>query len=103
MPTSRCRARRRSTTAPRSSTRAPIEYPRVTDVTILRPQRIPIYIADGLFDIGITARDWIEETGAEVTSLAELNYSKETAQPTRIVLAVSGEATYKSVSDLPPG
>ena len=29
---------------------------------ILRPQEIPHYVAEGLFDLGITGRDWIEET-----------------------------------------
>ena len=46
---------------------------------ILRPQEIPRYVAEGLFDIGITGRDWIEETGADVVSLGELAYSKATA------------------------
>ncbi len=83
--------------------RASIDDPRVVDVTILRPQEIPRYVADGLFDLGITARDWIEETGVEVVSLAQLHYSKATARPTSIVLAVAGDSTWESVSDLPPG
>ena len=49
--------------------RANIDDPRVIDVTILRPQEIPRYVADGLFDLGVTGRDWIEETGAEVVTL----------------------------------
>ena len=43
--------------------RATIDDPRVDEVRILRPQEIPRYVADGLFDVGITGRDWIEETG----------------------------------------
>ena len=35
----------------------------ISDVRILRPQEIPTYVAEGLFDLGITGRDWIEETG----------------------------------------
>ena len=46
--------------------RASIDDPRVDEVRILRPQEIPRYVADGMFDIGITGRDWVEETGAEV-------------------------------------
>jgi len=42
--------------------KATIADPRVSEVRILRPQEIPRYVADGLFDIGITGRDWIEET-----------------------------------------
>ena len=49
--------------------RASIDDPRVIDVTILRPQEIPRYVADGLFDLGVTGRDWIEETGADVVTL----------------------------------
>ena len=41
------------------------------EVRILRPQEIPVYVAEGLFDLGITGRDWIEETGAEVVSLGQ--------------------------------
>jgi ATP phosphoribosyltransferase len=83
--------------------RATIDDPRITDVRILRPQEIPRYVADGLFDIGITGRDWIEETGAEVATLEELHYSKATARPIKMVLAVAGDAGWKTVEDLPSG
>ena len=53
--------------------RASIDDPRIDDVRILRPQEIPLYVADGLFDIGITGRDWIEERGSEVASLGTLS------------------------------
>ncbi len=32
--------------------RATIDDPRVDEVRILRPQEIPLYVADGLFDVG---------------------------------------------------
>jgi ATP phosphoribosyltransferase len=83
--------------------RANIDDPRVIDVTILRPQEIPRYVADGLFDLGITGRDWIEETGVDVATLAQLHYSKATARPIRIVLAVAADSTWHSAGDLPPG
>lgn len=83
--------------------RATIDDPRVDDVRILRPQEIPRYVADGLFDVGITGRDWIEETAADVVTLAELHYSKATAQPIRVVLAVAGDSPATSVADLPAG
>jgi ATP phosphoribosyltransferase len=83
--------------------RATIDDPRVTDVRILRPQEIPRYVADGRFDLGITGRDWIEETGAAVDSLAELHYSKATARPIRVVLAVAADAPAQTVADLPKG
>ena len=80
--------------------RASIDDPRVDDVRILRPQEIPLYVADGLFDIGITGRDWIEERGSAVTSLGTLQYSKATANPIRVVLAVPAESSVGSVADL---
>jgi ATP phosphoribosyltransferase len=83
--------------------KASIDDPRVVDVTILRPQEIPRYVADGLFDLGITGRDWVEETGVEVTSLAQLHYSKATARPIRVVLAVGGSSPWQRIEDLPAG
>ena len=80
--------------------RASIDDPRIDDVRILRPQEIPLYVADGLFDIGITGRDWIEERGSAVTSLGTLQYSKATANPIRVVLAVPAESAVTSVTDL---
>ncbi|HEY4929794.1 MAG TPA: ATP phosphoribosyltransferase [Acidimicrobiales bacterium] len=81
--------------------RASIDDPRIDDVRILRPQEIPLYVADGLFDIGITGRDWIEERGSAVTSLGTLQYSKATANPIRVVLAVPSDSPVSSVADLP--
>ena len=82
---------------------AAISDPRISDVRILRPQEIPVYIADGLFDIGITGRDWVTETGSDVVTLGELQYSKATSLPIRVVLAVAGDSPYQSVGDLPQG
>jgi len=80
--------------------RASIDDPRIGDVRILRPQEIPVYVAEGRFDLGITGRDWIEERGAEVVSLGELGYSKATSNPIRVVLAVSADSPYGSLEDL---
>jgi len=93
-------------TVRRSSDRdyhASIDDPRIERVRFLRPQEIPSYIERGLFDLGITGRDWITETGASVTSLGELHYSKATTAPVRVVLAVPQSAPWESVSDLPEG
>ena len=83
--------------------RASIVDPRIDEVRILRPQEIPVYVAEGLFDIGITGRDWIEETGSAVESLGRLNYSKATNDPVRIVVAVANDAPFQKVQDLPTG
>ena len=83
--------------------RATISDPRVSEVRILRPQEIPRYVADGLFDLGITGRDWVEETSSEVVSLGQLHYSKATARPINLVLAVPNDSPVESVADLPAG
>ena len=61
--------------------RATIDDPRVDEVRILRPQEIPLYVAEGLFDLGITGRDWIEETASEVTSLGRARVLQGHGQP----------------------
>ena len=82
---------------------ASIDDPRIERVRFLRPQEIPSYLERGLFDIGITGRDWITETQADVVSLGELQYSKATSNPVRVVLAVPDGAPWRSVADLPDG
>jgi ATP phosphoribosyltransferase len=83
--------------------KATIDDPRVDDVRILRPQEIATYVAEGLFDLGITGRDWIEETASDVVSLGQLHYSKATARPIKVVLAVAEASPWQSVQDLPDG
>jgi ATP phosphoribosyltransferase len=83
--------------------RATIDDPRVGDVRILRPQEIPRYVAEGLFDLGVTGRDWIEETSSDVVSLGELHYSKATARPIKVVLAVAADSPVQRVEDLRQG
>src|SRR3954471_7053843 len=85
------------------SYRATIDDPRIDEVRILRPQEIPGYVAEGLFDLGITGRDWIEETASEVVSLGQLEYSKVSAQPVRLVVAVAGDSPAEAVTDLARG
>ncbi|MEE2682735.1 MAG: ATP phosphoribosyltransferase [Actinomycetota bacterium] len=80
-----------------------INDPRISAVRILRPQEIGKYVADGLFDLGITGRDWIEETRSKVESLGELHYSKNTARPVNIVVAVPEGSPWDQIQDLPQG
>jgi ATP phosphoribosyltransferase len=83
--------------------RASIDDPRISSVMFLRPQEIPQYIEEGLFDLGITGRDWITETNANVVSVCELEYSKATSNPVRIVLAVPKEHPANTGAELPDG
>jgi ATP phosphoribosyltransferase len=69
-----------------------IDDDRIERVSILRPQEIPLYVQDGLFDLGITGQDWIAETGADLEVLTTLTYAKTgTGHGTKVVLAVPNE------------
>ena len=83
--------------------RASINDPRIGEVRILRPQEIPGYVQDGVFDLGITGRDWVEETSSDIVSIGELKYSKATGDPVRIVLAVAMDSPWHSVTDMTDG
>ena len=83
--------------------KATIADPRIDEVRILRPQEIGGYVSEGLFDLGITGRDWVTETDAQVESLGELKYSKATSKPVRVVVAVPQDSPVESVADLPHG
>lgn len=82
---------------------ATIDDPRIDRVRFLRPQEIPRYVERGLFDLGITGRDWISETDSEVATVTELEYSKATANPVRVVLAVPRENAAERGDQLPNG
>ena len=83
--------------------KATIDDPRIDEVRILRPQEIASYVQEGLFDVGITGRDWIEETNSDVVSLGELKYSKATSLPIRVVVAVAQDSLAQTVADLTDG
>jgi len=81
-----------------------IDDERIERVSLLRPQEIPVYVQDGLFDLGITGQDWIAETGADVEMLATLSYAKSgTGHGTKIVLAVPNEHPAGAAREMPPG
>lgn len=63
------------------------------ELKILRPQEIPFFVSEGVQDVGISGRDWVMETKADVEVLLDLEYSK-----VRLVLAVP--KTWTRVSDL---
>ena len=83
--------------------RASVDDPRIDRVMFLRPQEIPRYVEQGLFDLGITGRDWVSETASAVETVCELEYSKATANPVRVILAVPNEHPAKMASELPDG
>ena len=79
-------------------------FPTIDDTEIklvlIRAQEIARYVEDGVLDCGITGEDWILENGSDVVRMAELLYSKRTANPVRWVVAVKEEGKIKSIKDL---
>jgi ATP phosphoribosyltransferase len=81
-----------------------IDDDRIERVSILRPQEIPLYVQDGLFDLGITGQDWIAETGADLEVLTTLTYAKTgTGHGTKVVLAVPNEHPANNAKEIPTG
>jgi len=81
-----------------------IDDERIERVSLLRPQEIPLYVQDGLFDLGITGQDWIAETAAGVEVLTPLAYAKSgSGHGTKVVLAVPADHPANSAKEMPPG
>jgi ATP phosphoribosyltransferase len=80
-----------------------IDDPRIGKVKILRPQEIPVYVAMGSFDLGISGLDWVRETGADVVEVARLTYSKGGEGNVRIVVAVHRDEPIDKASRIRPG
>ena len=70
---------------------------------MFRAQEIAQYAARGVVDVGLTGRDWILESEADVVEIGELTYSKSSARPLRWVLAVPEESAVQCVEDLEGG
>lgn len=81
-------------------------FPRVDDdkiaAVLFRAQEISRYVVDGIIDCGLTGYDWVVENGSEndVIEIANLTYSRATAQPARWVLAVPEESKVQRAEDL---
>ncbi len=78
----------------------PVSDDETIEPILLRPQEIPSYIEQGVIDAGLTGKDWITDTGADVHEVCELRYSKLTNNPIRVVLAFHNDSPMKSVKDL---
>jgi len=79
-------------------------FPTTTDEEIefmmVRPQEMPLYIRDGIFDCGITGYDWILENNVRLKEILTLVYAKSGFQPTRWVLAVPEASSIRTVKQL---
>ncbi len=67
---------------------------------LIRAQEMSRYVEDGIFDVGLTGLDWIQENRSTVVEVADLIYAKQSMRPVRWVLAVPESSPFKSVKDL---
>lgn len=72
------------------------------DALLVRPQEMSRYVLDGILDCGLTGKDWIVDCGADgdVVEVADLQYSKVSLRPIRIVVAVEDSSPFQTVKDL---
>ena len=69
-------------------------------MVLFRSQEIPRYVEDGVIDSGICGRDWVVENGSDAAEVAELRYSKATANPASWVIAVPEDSPVRAPEDL---
>jgi len=67
---------------------------------LIRAQEMARYIEDGVLDAGLTGRDWIQESEANVQTVADLIYAKQSFGKVRWVLAVPESSAFQGVKDL---
>lgn len=70
------------------------------EAILIRAQEMAHYVELGAFDVGLTGKDWIIETDADVVEVADLVYSKASMRPVRWVLCVPESSPISSVKDL---
>src|SRR6202140_4146804 len=79
-------------------------FPSIDDPEIecmlIRAQEMARYVEDGVLDAGLTGRDWVEESEAQVQTVADLIYAKQSFGKVRWVLAAPESSPFRSVKDL---
>ena len=79
-------------------------FPSIDDPEIecmlIRAQEMARYVEDGVLDAGLTGYDWVVENDADVVTVADLVYAKQSFGKVRWVLAVPEASTIQSAKDL---
>ncbi|MBL8216753.1 MAG: ATP phosphoribosyltransferase [Bryobacterales bacterium] len=79
-------------------------FPAIDDPEIecmlIRAQEMARYVEDGVLDAGLTGRDWVEENQADVVTVADLIYAKQSFGKVRWVLAAPEAGPFQTVKDL---
>ncbi len=64
-------------------------------VKMLRPQEIPTLVSEGLYDVGITGKDWVGETRSDAEPILDLEYGR-----IRLVVAFPDSYRYASLDSM---
>jgi len=72
-----------------------IDHENEVEFFFLRPGDIPLYVANGILDAGITGQDFVAEKGLSPTCLFELNYGQS-----KLCVAVPAELEIESIAQL---
>ncbi|HNY41783.1 MAG TPA: ATP phosphoribosyltransferase [Bryobacteraceae bacterium] len=79
-------------------------FPSIDDPEIecmlIRAQEMARYVEDGVLDAGLTGYDWVVENDADVVTVADLVYAKQSFGKVRWVLAVPEASSIQSAKDL---
>jgi ATP phosphoribosyltransferase len=79
-------------------------FPAIDDPEIncmlIRAQEMARYVEDGILDAGLTGLDWVAENDAQVETVADLIYAKQSFGKVRWVLAVPEASPVRGVKDL---
>lgn len=79
-------------------------FPAIDDPEIecmlIRAQEMARYVEDGILDAGLTGLDWVEENEAQIETVADLVYAKQSFGKVRWVLAVPEASPFQNVKDL---
>jgi ATP phosphoribosyltransferase len=67
---------------------------------LIRAQEMARYVEDGVLDAGITGLDWVRENDADVQTVCDLVYAKQSFGKVRWVLAVPENSSIQSAADL---
>lgn len=70
------------------------------ELLIIKPQEIPVFVQKGVFDLGITGKDWVAETNSKVKIISEMDYGRQRNGKVKWVLAVPNNSKIKEVKDL---
>ncbi len=74
--------------------RVMLDDPQIS-VKMIRPQEIPNLVLEGLYDVGITGRDWVKETNSDVKILLDLEFGR-----IKLVIAIPDSYNFKSLDDM---